>query len=60
MARIADLEAIDALSAQSQVPPASDEQSNPAPAELPPVEIVAAEAPAAETIDTTPLDKKPD
>ena len=58
--RIADLEVLDALSSQSAVSAASDEQSNAAPADLPPLEIVAAEEPAAETLDTTQLDKKPD
>ena len=58
--RIADLEVLDALSSQSAVSPASDAQSNPTPADLPPLEIVAAEEPAAETLDTTQLDKKPD
>ena len=58
--RIADLEVLDALSSHSAVSPASDEQSNPGPADLPPLEIVAAEEPAAETVDTTQLDKKLD
>ena len=60
LARIADLEAVDALSAQSQGPTADEEQPNPAPADLPPLELIAAEEPAAEPVDTTPLDKKLD
>lgn len=58
--RIADLEALEALSSQSAVSPVSDEQSNAATADLPPLEIVAAEEPAAETVETTQLNKKLD
>lgn len=58
--RIADLEVLDALSSQSAVPPVSDEQSDARQADLPPLEIIAAQEPAAETPDTTKLDKKLD
>ena len=58
--RIADLEVLDALSSQSSASPVSGEQSDTAPADLPPLEIVAAEEPAAEAVNTTQLDKKLD
>ena len=58
--RIAELEVLDALSSQSAASPVSDEQSDATPADPPPLEIVAAVEPAAETADTTRLDKKLD
>jgi len=58
--RIADLELLDALSSQSAASPVSDEQSNGAPADLPPVVIVAAEEPASQTVETNQLNKKLD
>lgn len=58
--RIADLEVLDALSSQSETSPVCDEQSDAATADLPPLEIVAAEEPAAEIVDTTQLDKRLD